>query len=324
VTQLATGDSPIATSPGKLLLAGEYAVLDGSSALLVAVDRRAVAHARRGPRGSSPLFVALAAELERRFGASDPRAVRALDIEVDSSRLFDGPHKLGLGSSAATTVAATAFALGSIAARDELLAIATAAHAAAQARRGAAGSGADIAACVYGGTLEFARDAGVTRLTWPSSVHLLAFFTGQSADTPTLVGRVAAARVQAPAAVDAALAAVASAARAACQACATSAPELAGPALLAALALAANATDQLAAATGVALVPACVRAVRTRLAALGGTAKTTGAGGGDVAIVVVPAAEDATNVTRWIIEAGGMPLDLAVDETGVDLRPAVP
>jgi phosphomevalonate kinase len=314
----------VATAPGKLLVAGEYAVLDGASALLVAIDRRVVARTRGGPRGSSPLFVALADELGRRFGASDPRAARALDVEVDSSPLFHGPHKLGLGSSAATVVAATALALGSATSRDELLAIATAAHAAAQSRRGAAGSGADIAACVYGGTIEFARDVGVARRTWPSSVRLVTFFTGEPADTATLVGRVAEARAARSADVDAALAAVASAARAVCQACATHASELAGRALLGALALAANATDQLAAATGVPLVPPCVRTVRARLAPLGGTAKTTGAGGGDVAIAALPSAEDATHIARWIIESGGTPLELAVDEAGVDLRPGVP
>ena len=33
----------IATAPGKLILTGEYAVLDGAPALVVAMDRRAVA-----------------------------------------------------------------------------------------------------------------------------------------------------------------------------------------------------------------------------------------------------------------------------------------
>jgi len=33
----------IATAPGKLILTGEYAVLDGAPALVIAVDRRVVA-----------------------------------------------------------------------------------------------------------------------------------------------------------------------------------------------------------------------------------------------------------------------------------------
>ena len=54
-------------------------------------------------------------------------------------------------------------------------------------------------------------------------------------------------------------------------------------------------------------------------ASLGGTAKTTGAGAGDVAIAVIPATEDAAIVRRSIIEAGCQPLALSLDHTGVDL-----
>ena len=40
-----------ASAPGKLLLAGEYAVLSGGPAVVMAVNRRAVADARNGARG---------------------------------------------------------------------------------------------------------------------------------------------------------------------------------------------------------------------------------------------------------------------------------
>jgi mevalonate kinase len=56
-------------------------------------------------------------------------------------------------------------------------------------------------------------------------------------------------------------------------------------------------------------------------AKLGGTAKTTGAGGGDVAIGVIPATEDATAAGRYLIEESCHPLTLAIDPTGVDLVP---
>ena len=71
-------------------------------------------------------------------------------------------------------------------------------------------------------------------------------------------------------------------------------------------------------------MPACVTAARQALARLGGTAKTTGAGGGDVAIAVIPATrpqEDVTGAERLLIEAGCQPLGLSVDTTGVDLQP---
>lgn len=313
----------IATAPGKLILAGEYAVLDGAPALVVAVDRRAVARLGATPRGSSPFLIAVADEIAARRGAADPAARAALEISVDSTAFYERITKLGLGSSAAVTVAATALALGTVD-RDEVLAVALAAHARAQGPRGTPGSGADIAASVHGGTLEFSRPGGtgpcrIQHRRWPASVALVPFFTGTPADTGHLVARVQSARASNPVAVDAALAAIADASRAACAAL-TAPPELASLALIGALALAANATDRLAIAAGIDLVPSCVTRARSLLARLGGTAKTTGAGGGDVGIAVFPATVDGIEVARLLIEAGCQPLRIALDDTGVDLR----
>jgi len=313
----------IATAPGKLILTGEYAVLDGAPAIVVAVDRRATARRTPTPPGSSPFLLAVADEIAARRGAAAPAARAALEISVDSTAFYDGMTKLGLGSSAAVTVAATALALGSDD-RDEVLAVALAAHGRAQGPRGARGSGADIAAAVYGGTIVFTRPAGaddcrIEQRRWPASVVLVPFFTGAPADTVQLIGRVNAARDAHPARVEAALTAIADASRAACTA--LSAPaDIAAIGLIGALALAANAIDRLAIATGVDLVPDCVTQARAALARLGGTAKTTGAGGGDVAIAAIPAHADATAVTRVLIEAGCQPLRIARDDTGVDLR----
>jgi len=364
----------IATAPGKLILTGEYAVLDGAPALVVAVNRRVTARRRTGPYGSSPFLVAVAEEIARAYGKDSAAAAAALDVVVDSSSFFLGNTKLGLGSSAAVTVAATALALASASGavpvldRDAVQTIAMAAHGFAQSARArpssadlrqpraramsysdlsahvlaaqtagvhtatgeappsakVRGSGADIAAAVHGGVIMF-ETGNATRLAWPTRVVLLPFFTGAAADTAELVARVMAAREANRAAVEAALAAIAKASRAACQACASKTPELAGNALLAALALAAAATDQLAAATSLPLVPTCVTEARKALARFGGTAKTTGAGGGDVAIGVIPATprieEDRNVAERLLIEAGCQPLGLSVDTTGVDLQP---
>src|SRR4051812_15162796 len=155
----------IATAPGKLILTGEYAVLDGAPAVVVAVDRRAIARRNAVPRGSSPFLVAVAEEIAAQRGADDPAARAALEISVDSTAFYDPvtarlaatalvrgsitaqravaapwvrpadlsgeATKLGLGSSAAVTVAATALALDTTN-RREILAVALAAHARAQ------------------------------------------------------------------------------------------------------------------------------------------------------------------------------------------------
>jgi phosphomevalonate kinase len=321
--------------------------------LVIAVDRRVVAKRRKGARGSTAFLLAIAEEIGKRFGPDDPATKAAMDIFVDSSPLYQGTTKLGLGSSAAVTVAATALALAGdrqmpVIDRMQVLAIASAAHAAAQASRGAsgpwsAGSGADIAAAVWGGVIAFQRaapeeiawpsdaaaagkaitvgNATVDTLAWPPGVTLIPFFTGMSADTPALIRAVSEARAAHRIAVDAALTSVVRASRAACQACAARVPEIAASALIAALVFASHAMDQLASATDLPLVPPCVAAARSALTPLGGTAKTTGAGGGDIAIAVIPATEDAAAATRLLTEAGCQPLTLAVDQTGVDLQP---
>jgi len=306
------------------MLTGEYAVLDGAPALVIAVDRRVTARRYTGPRGSSPYLVALAEELATRFGPDSAPARAALEIVVDSSALFEGTQKLGLGSSAAVTVAATALALARgddklpVIDRELVSTIAYAVHAKVQH----GGSGADVAAATHGGVIQYSHHH-LERISWPPGLTLVPFFLGASADTPALVAQVAAARERNSAAVNAALTSVAEISRAACRACSARAPEVAATALISALSLAARATDQLATTTGVPLVPPAVLAVRAAAAALGGTAKTTGAGGGDVAIAVIPATEDAAIVRRSIIEAGCLPLSLSLDQTGVDLVPDV-
>lgn len=317
----------ISTAPGKLILTGEYAVLRGAPALVVAVNRRAIAR-RDAVRGSSPFLLAVAAELAERRGATDPAAKAALEIAVDSSAFYDAHGtKLGLGSSAAVTVAATACALanaGAGNARDVIFEIAAAAHARAQGDKGARGSGADIAAAVYGGTIVYTISARPTRSRWPEQVALVPFFTGAPADTTSLVAQVMAARESRRSDVDAALDAIGDASRAACGAI-TAPGELAATAVVAAMTLAGAGIDRLALATGVDLVPACVTRARAALTRLGGTAKTTGAGGGDVGVAVIPATSgqglDASEVTRILIESGCKPLRLSVEETGVDIGP---
>ena len=359
-------ESMTVTAPGKLIVTGEYAVLDGAPALVVAMDRRVVARFVSGRArvvGSSPFLLAVAREIAARYGDAHPAAAAALSIAVDSSSFYDGDKKLGLGSSAAVTVAATALALAAtspeasrsgeprtstgpahVIDRREILAIACAAHAHAQGAMGARGSGADIASAVYGGAIVFtmagahvvgahrAHDGGddavaganvalpsVVKRTWPHSVRIVPFFTGAPASTADLVARVTAARIANPVAVEAALAAIADASKAACKAIAAPA-DLAQTALIAAVSLAGSAIDRLAIATGVDLVPGCVRAARAAMTRFGGTAKTTGAGGGDIGIAVIPDTADVTDVRGALIQAGCQVLQLSVDETGVDLR----
>ena len=163
-----------ARAPGKIVLTGAYAVLHDAPALVVAVDRHAVADAAQTDRAPS-------AELRAAFGSAPAPS-------VDTRALFEGGHKLGLGSSAAVTVAALATRIDPEQ-RRTLFHAARNAHAAAQG----GGSGVDVAASTYGGVLQYRQhdDEPMPRV-WPVGLELDVFFSGSSARTASLLALVAA------------------------------------------------------------------------------------------------------------------------------------
>lgn len=177
-----------ARAPGKLVLTGSYAVLEGAPAIVVAVDRHAVADASRTADQPPP------AEVRAALGEE---AAPWLDVAMlnDASG-----RKLGLGSSAAAVVAclaARALVRGEdireLPVRRGIFLAAREAH--ARVQRG--GSGVDVAASVYGGALCYAlrgAEASIRPVRLPPGLVLFAYASGQSARTSELRARVDAAR----------------------------------------------------------------------------------------------------------------------------------
>ncbi|MGB3049492.1 MAG: hypothetical protein WBB42_00750 [Polyangiales bacterium] len=179
-----------ASAPGKALLCGEYAVLEGAPAVAAAVDRR-VRVAWTNER------VAMPPEVEatlRRAQAELGPAGRSL--RLDASELHQDRIKLGLGSSAAAATAAAGAVFAShghdLADRDtlqRLFACAFEGHASIAPQ----GSGVDVAASTFGGFLRFERndDRVDTRaLAAPDELHIRLIWTGQAARTSELVRQV--------------------------------------------------------------------------------------------------------------------------------------
>jgi phosphomevalonate kinase len=160
-----------ARAPGKLVITGAYAVLEGAPALAVAVNRFAVA------------------DTAREHPDPPPELLAALDRPpfVDVSDLYEGNRKLGLGSSAAGVVAALAaqaLAEGRPVDRAGIFDRARAAHARAQG----GGSGVDVAASTYGGAIRYRMGALPEPIELP--VRWTAWCSKQSARTSDMVRRV--------------------------------------------------------------------------------------------------------------------------------------
>ena len=323
-----------ASAPGKLFLAGEYAVLAGAPALVAAVDRRADVHVTL-ESGAGPLVVDSLAEGKRRV-IDDPergpleggdagailaawRAVRAAapslaavraEVVVDSRAFLADGRKLGLGRSAATVAAAAAAFLAGVGRQDrgEMLDAALAAHALFQEGRG---SGADVAAAARGGVLEFRRSGGritVAARALPRGLHLLVGWSGEGGATDPLLRRFAAG----PGAPSALGELSAAAERAA-----TAVERGDGAALLDAVASSADLLARLGAETGIPIVtPALARLVAAARRA-GAAAKPSGAGGGDCGIALATSAAQADAVcAAWRAE-GIVPIPLTIAGEGV-------
>jgi phosphomevalonate kinase len=217
------------SAPGKIMLIGEYAVLSGAPALMMSVDRRATVsvddlESAVGRVSAAGLFPAA----EFSFGTDgricwrddNGRHYRLLECAVgsltDAERkgLGTGPgvaialgserfylrrrgrqaEKLGLGSSAALTVA-LGWALANQRRRNPLvcadragrLAALIEAHNRFQQNHG---SGADIAASLYGGSLVFRRrgQPSATPASLPPRLLLRFVWTGQAASTMSYLG----------------------------------------------------------------------------------------------------------------------------------------
>jgi phosphomevalonate kinase len=304
----------------------------------MAVDRRAratteVPDPEGAPAPASPFLAAAQRVVSAELGADSPEALAICRVRVDSSALSDeSGAKLGLGSSAAVTVAAIGAGLaagtprGAPLDRTLLHRLAHRAHGDAQATAGARGSGADIAACVHGGLLhlEAPERPGdplrISPLALPSSLELVWVWTGQPADTPTLLAGVDTFAARDPTSHADLLERISRAAATFIRACRE---QRTGLAILA-LGAAGQAIDDLGRAAGVDLVTPAHRALARAAASARGIAKPTGAAGGDTALTAFPNPTAARWFRDHLTRLGMKPLALQIDPEGARIEPAAP
>lgn len=282
------------------MLTGSYVVLEGAPALVLAVDRYAVADdAEVDPSPSAEIAAAMT------------RAPR-----VDTSALYDVPgEKLGLGSSAAALVAAlgaeAAAAGKDLATPDVRRAIfdrAREAHAKVQG----GGSGVDIAASVYGGLLAYRVSGEARPMVVPPGFVFEAYYAGRSARTSTMRAQVDALRTRDPELHRAIFAELARAAESAASAIAEA--DVSG--FLRECRYALTGLKALAKASGAPIVPEDAAKLDALAERAGSVFLPSGAGGGDV-FVHVGLGEAARPFKDEIDRFRWKRLTLGIDEVGV-------
>jgi phosphomevalonate kinase len=167
-------------APGKLVLVGEYAVLDGAPAVVAAVDRGVVCTV------SAADHLAIECPGDDSYVSAALHSVHAAPAlyRFEDHNPVDLQSKAGLGGSAAATVAAVLAGramAGSVPSPLALCVQATAIHRQVQG----SGSGIDVAASAHGGVLRFEADQ-VQALPEVSPVVI---WSGRSAQTGPRVAR---------------------------------------------------------------------------------------------------------------------------------------
>lgn len=189
-----------ASAPGKIVLWGEYAVLTGAPAGVMALSNRATIRLEPSPdehwHFDSEGFVTESASCPSDQLPSSPQSLfvrlilahwgyrslaecaTPLRITTDSSAFFAANQKLGLGSSAAVCTA-TYRALCELTQHSPELSDAMALH---RDWQGGKGSGLDVASAWHGGLIHF-QQGKATPADWPADLHWQVVWSGTSAKT---------------------------------------------------------------------------------------------------------------------------------------------
>jgi phosphomevalonate kinase len=316
----------LATAPGKLVLVGEYAVLEGATSLVMAVDRYARVTAKTDSSADAVRIIApdvgvpettvrrsaqpADAEVAKRLSLVLPKLAElpnVADLVLDTSGFFLGPDKMGLGSSAAVTVALAKLAKPD-AEGQALFEIARTDH---RRFQHGLGSGIDLAASVHGGVVRYqlTGDRAESRpLPWLKGLSFIAVWSGAPADTREFLKQVAQFAATEPNTYDALMSRCKAIAADAC----TAFERADVPAFLEMIDAYATALASLGRAARIPIVTPEHEHAAAIARSVGARYKPAGAGGGDLGTALCRTEDEAA--VREALRAGGctiVPLGLA-------------
>jgi phosphomevalonate kinase len=324
----------VARAPGKLVALGEYAVLDGAPAVVLALDRYVEVALELSTDGLCRLTMRSAAVVERTFTPGGASSAPLVDLVaaaaphlawtaiIDSEAFFERRAKLGLGSSAAVLCAwAGAFAAFARS-RGEAIPPPTV-EALIELHRtfqGGKGSGLDVAAAYTGGAIVYRvprpglPQIGSVRL--PNSVGFAGIFAGRSASTPDLVARYRAWRRDRP---REAMVLVRRLAALAETGCAALEGTNAAAQWLEAFAAYGRGLQELGEAIGADIVTAEHRAIGAEASRHGVAYKISGAGGGDLGLACAADPERLEAFRTSVADRGFRVINVSLAEHGLQV-----
>lgn len=301
------------------MICGEYAVLEGYPCLVAAVDRRLTLELPfTGTKVPLPPEV---------MHTLDALARRDLPLRgfprLDRSALFDGTKKLGLGSSAAAVAATAAAGFAqhhggklqpSTANLDIVFDIALEGHRAVAPK----GSGADVAAAVYGHVVRCQRQGGSLHTATPSlrmPPHAV-IWTGQSVRTSRFVESTDALKRSHPMLHRKHIEKIAEATDHLIEALTAHSP----PDVVTSVRAHHHALTELGNAAEVPIVTRQLCELHALAERAGGACKPSGAGGGDVAIAFFERDEHRTRFLSDLRTTCAKHLDLRLGDSSVTVK----
>jgi len=202
--------------PGKLILLGEYAVLEGAPAIVSAVNKFAKIEIKESNDNhfyiSAPNLNLIDIKFQKGINKSQKKQLKLflnifsfilkknnslipckITIDTDDFYFENSKQKIGLGSSAAMTFGLIEsiykFNKFRIADKNDLFQIALQAHFEAQ---GKTGSGIDIAASAFGGVgiySKIEKNLSFKHIKLPEDLYVIPIWTGYSTSTPQFVSK---------------------------------------------------------------------------------------------------------------------------------------
>ena len=342
-----------ASAPGKVVLLGEYAVLEGAPALALAVDRRAKVRLRQ--RGDGQILIRApqigvdnakaTLDLQRRLHWDQDMDQRlhlieqiwsalaargwleslhgGFELEIDTAGFVFGASKLGLGSSAALSVALAAALLTAAGHEAHLQDRAVCLQDLVQMHRawqGGQGSGIDIAASLQGGAIVYqlettGKPVAKPASYWPPAGLCWQFiWSGHAVSTGSQLRQLVQWRDAASAVYRQQMQVLGEAAQAAIKALALSASKF-----LPAVADYAVALQAFSQVSGLEIYSPSQRELALQAARIGAVFKPCGAGG-DLGVVFADDPGKLEMLHRSIIATGPQPLSLMPDLQGLLLE----